>query len=204
MQMRKTVAVALMLFAVLSCKRGEQKSAVGADKTTTASGTAGPDTTSTAPVAGGASEPTGRTEVGATMPEYTAVYLDGSRFDLGGKGGKVVLLNVWATWCGPCRFEIPELQKIHEQYAPRGLEVVGVSLDERGAEDVRPFVTEQKKMTYPIVLDPDGKIAELLETGVLPTSVLVDRRGKIVWRRIGAIMEGDEELKKAIELSVGG
>jgi len=202
--MRKTVAVALMLFAVVACKRGEQKAAVGSDKTATARGTAGYGNTSTAPVAGGASEPTGNTEVGAVMPEYEAVYLDGSRFDLGAKGDKVVLLNVWATWCGPCRFEIPELQKIHEQYAPRGLEVVGVSLDEGSADDVRSFVAEQKKMTYPIVLDPDGKIAALLETGVLPTSVLVDRTGKIVWRRIGAIMEGDAELKKAIEQSVGG
>ena len=133
------------------------------------------------------------------MPEYAAAYLDGSKFDLATKRDKVVLLNVWATWCGPCRFEIPELQKLHEKYSPRGLEVVGVSVDESGVDSVRSFVAEQKKMTYPIVLDAEGKIANILQTTVLPTSIVVDRKGQIVWKRYGAIMEGDAELKAAIE-----
>jgi thiol-disulfide isomerase/thioredoxin len=136
------------------------------------------------------------------MPEYAAMYLDGSKFDLAAKRDKLVLLNVWATWCGPCRYEIPELQKLHEQYAPRGLEVIGVSVDESGVEPVRSFVAEQKKMAYPIVLDAEGKIANLLQTTVLPTSVLVDHKGRIVWKKYGAIMEGDEELKKAIEAAL--
>jgi thiol-disulfide isomerase/thioredoxin len=136
------------------------------------------------------------------MAEYTAMNLDGSKFDLAAKRDKVVLVNVWATWCGPCRYEIPELQALHEHYAPRGLEVVGVSVDESGVESVREFVAEQKKMTYPVVLDAEGKITNLLQTSVLPTSVLVDRSGKIVWKKYGAIMQGDEELKKAIETAL--
>jgi cytochrome c biogenesis protein CcmG, thiol:disulfide interchange protein DsbE len=198
MQMRKTVAVALVVVAIVSCKRGEQKAGYGFGKTSTSA----TSTTGTTPAA--SSEPAGATDVGATMPAYAAAYLDGSKFDLAARRDKVVLLNVWATWCGPCVFEIPELQQIHEQYAPRGLEVIGVSIDESGADDVRQFVAEQKKMTYPIVLDADGNIAALLDTGVLPTSVLVDRTGTIVWKRYGAIMKGDDELKKAIETAVGG
>jgi len=190
MQIRKTLAVSLVLVAVMSCKRGEQK--------THGYGTAATETQATTR---GSSSATGN-EVGAMMPEYAAMNLDGSKFDLSARRDKVVLVNVWATWCGPCRYEIPELQQLHEHYSPRGLEVVGVSVDESGVESVRDFVAEQKKMTYPVVLDAEGKITNLLETSVLPTSVLVDRSGKIVWKKFGAIMQGDEELKKAIEAAL--
>ena len=61
----------------------------------------------------------------------------------------VVFLNLWATWCGPCRYEIPELQKLHTEYAPQGFKVVGVSLDEGGKETVQQFVNEHA-MSYPI------------------------------------------------------
>lgn len=195
--MRKTVAVVTLLavFAIVSCKRSEKPATQ-----TTASTTAA--TASTETSRGASEEPESKTAVGAAMPAYSAIYLDESKFDMAAKRDKVVLLNVWATWCGPCRFEIPELQKLHDQYTPRGLEVVGVSVDESGVESVRSFVAEQDKMTYPIVLDADGTIANLLETTVLPTSVLVDRSGKIVWKKYGAIMEGDQELKKAIEAAL--
>jgi thiol-disulfide isomerase/thioredoxin len=139
------------------------------------------------------------TEVGATMPPYQATMLDGTPFDLAAERGRnVVFLNLWATWCGPCRFEIPELEKMHAKYAPRGFEVVGVSVDEGGAEAVKPFVKEQT-IGYPIALDPNGKIANILQTTVLPTSVVIDRNGKIVWRRIGALMGPDATLDAAIE-----
>jgi len=190
--MRKTVAVALVMFAMISCKREQAVTTRGAGSTPATK-------TDTKPATG--SEP--GTDVGSTMPEYAAMNLDGSKFDLAAKRDKVVLVNVWATWCGPCRYEIPELQALHERYSPRGLEVVGVSVDESGVESVREFVAEQKKMTYPVVLDAAGNITNLLDTSVLPTSVLVDRSGKIVWKKYGAIMEGDEELKKAIETAVG-
>jgi len=139
------------------------------------------------------------TEAGATMPPYQATLLDGKPFDLSAERGQhVVFLNLWATWCGPCRFEIPELEKMHAKYAARGFEVVGVSVDESGADAVAPFVKEQT-VRYPIVLDPSGKIANLLQTTVLPTSVLIDRNGKIVWRRIGALMGPEPALDAAIE-----
>jgi thiol-disulfide isomerase/thioredoxin len=189
--MKRTVVVLLALFAVVSCKRGEQPATQTG--TTTSAQTQTQQTATT---------PATQTEVGTPMPEYAALNLDGSKFDLAAKRDKVVLLNVWATWCGPCIYEIPELQKLHEHYAPRGLEVIGVSVDESGAESVRSFVAEQKKMAYPIVLDAEGKIANLLQTTVLPTSVLVDHKGRIVWKKYGAILEGDEELKKAIEAAL--
>jgi len=138
-------------------------------------------------------------DVGGTMPPFQATSLDGKPFDLTAERTRhVIFLNVWATWCGPCRFEIPELEKLHAKYASRGFEVVGVSVDEGGADAVKGFVAEQK-ISYPIVLDPPGRIANLLQTTVLPTSVVIDRNGKIVWRRIGALMGEDASLNAAIE-----
>lgn len=142
------------------------------------------------------------TDVGATMPPYQATLLDGQPFDLAAERKNVVFLNVWATWCGPCRFEIPELEKMHAKYARRGFEVVGVSVDEEGAEAVKPFVKDQA-IGYPIALDPAGKIANVLQTTVLPTSVVIDRSGKIVWRRIGALVGTDATLDAAIEKALG-
>lgn len=190
--MKKTMTLALVLVAFAACKRAEQKATTQTATTTSTAQARGTDTAAT-------STPATASEPGAMMPEYAAMQLDGSKFDLASKKEKVVLLNVWATWCGPCRFEIPELQKLHEEYAARGFEVIGVSVDESGVESVRDFIQEQKKMTYPVVVDAEGKITNLLETSVLPTSVLLDRTGKIIWKKYGAIMEGDQELKQAIE-----
>lgn len=142
-----------------------------------------------------------RTDVGDPMPPYSATYLDGKPLNLAGEKGNVVFLNVWATWCGPCRFETPELQALSNQYAANGLKVIGVSVDEGDTAPVKTFVAEQK-ITYPIAVDPEGRIANLVQTTVLPTSLLIDRTGKIVWRQIGAIMPNDAKLKAAVEKAV--
>jgi len=141
------------------------------------------------------------TDVGNPMPPYEATNLDGSHFDLAAQKGSVVLVNVWATWCGPCRIEIPSLQEVHEKYAGRGFKVVGISVDEGGADGVKSFVSEYH-VRYPIVLDAEGRIANLLQTTVLPTSLLLDRKGKIVWRQIGQIDRNDASLTAAIEKAI--
>jgi thiol-disulfide isomerase/thioredoxin len=165
-----------------------------------------PATTSTKPVSKTAKEEpaelaSARTDVGDPMPPYTATYLDGKPLNIASEKGSVIFLNVWATWCGPCKFETPELQALQNQYASKGLKVIGVSVDEGETEAVKTFVAEQK-ITYPIALDPEGRIANLVQTTVLPTSLLLDRNGKIVWRQIGAIMPNDSKLKSAVEKAV--
>ena len=143
------------------------------------------------------------TAEGTAMPDFSAKMLDGKTFDVKQERGKVVLLNLWATWCGPCRAEIPELLALYGKHSSKGLEIVGVSLDDASAESsVRDFAKEQK-ITYPIALDPDGKLANDFRTSVIPTSVLVDRGGKIRWRHIGAIEPNDKELESAITRAIG-
>src|ERR1700686_3721342 len=142
-----------------------------------------------------------RTDVGDPMPPYSAKYLDGKPLTLAGEKGSVIFLNVWATWCGPCRFETSELQSLQTQYAAKGLKVIGISVDEGDTDAVKTFVAEQK-ITYHIAVDPEGRIPNLVQTTVLPTSLLIDRTGKIVWRQIGAIMPNDAKLKAAVEKAV--
>lgn len=193
MQFFRKTSLLLVLFAALACKQDERAFTYA---------TATDEPKKVAPP--GAIETAAGTDIGARMPEYSALTLDGGKWELATKRDKVLLLNVWATWCGPCRFEIPELQAIHEKYAPQGFEVIGVSVDESGPEAVKSFVAEQEKMTYPVVLDAEGKLANMLQTSVLPTSIIVDRDGKIVWKKYGAIMPNDQELTRAIEKAVGG
>jgi cytochrome c biogenesis protein CcmG, thiol:disulfide interchange protein DsbE len=143
------------------------------------------------------------TDVGAAMPAYSTAMLDGSKFDVAAERGNVLLLNVWATWCGPCRYEIPELQKLHGRYAAQKFKVIGVSIDDTGEEGVRQFVNENK-IDYPIALDAEAKLANIFQTSVLPTTVLIDRSGRIVWKKYGLIESGDKALTDAIEAALRG
>lgn len=190
--MRRIVALLLLSIAVAACQQTEKKASPPAAQA------AGDGTQATDTAAAPTTPTTTGVDVGAAMPAYAATNLDGSPFDLASTRNKIVVLNLWATWCGPCRFEIPELQRMHDTYAERGLDVIGVSVDEGAADEVKSFIAEHK-MTYPQVLDPQGKLANILETSVLPTTVVLDRTGKILWKKYGAIEANDAELKAVIE-----
>ena len=142
--------------------------------------------------------------MGHPVPSYRTVALNGDSVALADQKGKVLLLNIWATWCHPCRDEIPELREIHAKYKDRGLELVGVSVDAEGAEDnIREFMTEFE-MTYPVWLDPAERIsAQFLTIGV-PTTFLIDKGGVLRWRKTGPIVTGDTSLTNAIERALSG
>ena len=192
--MRKAILFISILTVALSCNRGvTEPGKTPAQKAAT--GTAAAAAPYEAP------KDANELGVGAKMPEYTAALLDGGKFDVAAERGNVVLINVWATWCGPCRYEIPALEKLHKKYGSRGFKVVGVSIDEGSGEPVKAFVVDHS-MQYPIAHDPDGKVAAMFQTEVIPTSVLIDRSGRIVWEKRGAIEENEEPLTRAIEASL--
>ena len=141
------------------------------------------------------------TEVGNIMPTYMTKKLDGSQFVLADLRGRVVLLNVWATWCGPCRAETPTLNDLQATYGDKGFKVVGVSVDESGADNVKEFVATEH-VRYDIAHDPEQRIANMMQTTVLPTSVVIDKSGHVVWREAGLITKGDASLTKAIETAL--
>lgn len=100
--------------------------------------------------------------------------------------GQVVLLNLWATWCGPCKQEMPGIQALHEQLGPQGLRVVAVSVDDPGLEDaIRAFVAEHK-LTFEILHEGSGTIEKDYQTSGIPETFLIGKDGVIRKRVIGA------------------
>jgi len=138
-------------------------------------------------------------------PDVTFKNLAGGDTSLASLKGKVVLVNFWATWCEPCRGEIPLLIGLQDKYASKGFTMLGASMDEDGAKAVDPFIHDnrfnvggkQEQMDYPIVLGSDeitDKFGGLLG---MPTSYLISRDGKIVKKYIGVVNEA--QITKDIE-----
>jgi thiol-disulfide isomerase/thioredoxin len=138
-------------------------------------------------------------EIGEHAPPYRAISLGGDSVALERMRGRVVLLNVWATWCHPCRTEIPVLQRLFERYGARGLEIVGVSVDARGEENtIREFASDFG-MTYPIWLDPDERVQSTFLAIGVPATFLIDREGVLRWRHVGPVRANDSTLVREIE-----
>lgn len=140
---------------------------------------------------------------GAPAPDFHLPALDGKHVKLSDLRGKAVLLNFWATWCGPCKIEMPWFVEFQQQYGPEGLVVVGVSLDEDAEEnrdDIAKF-TEELKVNYPILLGND-EVAELYGgVQALPTTFFIGRDGKIVNRVFGLVSHSvmDKSIKAALQ-----
>ncbi len=117
-----------------------------------------------------------RNEVNFTLND-----LDGKAWTLKELKGRVVMLNFWATWCPPCRKEMPDLEALYKQFEPQGLVILGISDDD--PEKVREFVQKQGT-TYPVLLDPGSKVNELLHINGIPKTFVYDRDGKIVAQSI--------------------
>jgi thiol-disulfide isomerase/thioredoxin len=137
--------------------------------------------------------------IGSEAPSYAARTIDGDSVSLALLRGKPVLLNVWATWCAPCKIEIPYLESLHGKHAAEGLQVVGVSVDARGDEDkIREFAAEFG-MTYPIWRDPGERVnARFLAIGV-PSTYLIDRDGILLWRHLGILRPTTPGFTDALE-----
>ncbi|NUQ12620.1 MAG: TlpA family protein disulfide reductase [Gemmatimonadaceae bacterium] len=128
-----------------------------------------------------------RVEVGLEAPSYATRTLAGDSVSLALLRGKPVLLNVWATWCLPCKEEIPYLESLHAQHAADGLQIVGVSVDARGDEAKIEAFARDFRMTYPIWRDPDERVnARFLAIGV-PSTYLIDRDGILRWKHLGTL-----------------
>ncbi len=123
---------------------------------------------------------------GAAMPDIRIEDPDGEPIALTSFIGKPLLVNLWATWCGPCIIEMPALDKLAVREGAR-LNVLVVSQDIQGAEVVDPFFEEQKFEALGAYLDPENRLGFHYATGVLPTTILYDAKGREVWRVIGGM-----------------
>ncbi len=124
-------------------------------------------------------------EVDQPAPELTLYDLDGSEVSLSDFVGEVVLLNNWATWCPPCRQEMPEIKAYYEKYRDQGFQVVAVEAGEPES-DVRRFV-EQQSLEFVVLLDPENQSLITFQTSSLPNTFVIDRRGHLRLAWLGAI-----------------
>ena len=113
--------------------------------------------------------------------DFTLTELGGKTWTLKEQRGKVVVLNFWATWCPPCRKEMPDLETLYQQFKDQGLVILAISDEDAGK--VRPFIAQQK-VTYPILLDPGRKVNELFQIEGIPKTFVYDRNGKLVAQSI--------------------
>jgi len=141
---------------------------------------------------------------GALAPDFTLKTIDGKDVKLSDLRGKAVLLNFWATWCGPCKIEIPWFMELEKQYASQGLVVIGVAMDDN-AKDVVPKFAQDMKIDYPVLLGTDQVADQYGGVEGLPTTFYIGRDGKIVKRIAGLTSHSDieESIKAALDTSAG-
>ena len=123
-------------------------------------------------------------EKDGSAPDFTLPALNGGKVRLKGLRGKVVFINFWATWCLPCKEEMPTMERLYQKMKGKDFTILAISIDVQGERVVRPFV-EKLKLTYPILLDPKQKVAEKYRLWSLPTTYILDREGKPVHMVLG-------------------
>lgn len=119
-------------------------------------------------------------------PNFSLKQSDGTTVELAKLKGKVVVVNFWATWCPPCRAEIPDFIKVQEQYKSKGLVIVGISLDQKGWPAINAFAAKTK-FNYPIVLGNDQVVEAYGGVDAIPTSFIIDKKGYIVDKQVGML-----------------
>ena len=126
---------------------------------------------------------------GGPAPAFTLSALDGSQAALSQYKGQVVMVNFWATWCGPCQQEMPLLDQMYKKYKPAGFTLIGVNVDKE-APPVKELLA-RKPVSFPVMLDPANQVSKAYHVDEMPSSVIIDRKGQIRYVHRG-YRPGDE------------
>ncbi|MFQ6070696.1 MAG: TlpA disulfide reductase family protein [Candidatus Aminicenantales bacterium] len=119
-----------------------------------------------------------------TAPDFSLQDLEGKTISLSDYRGKVVFLNFWATWCAPCKAEIPGLVEMYEKYREKGMEIIGVSVDRLGAKPLISFAQEYR-INYPVIIATQRLVDDYRPGRFIPVTVIIDKEGKIRKKHIG-------------------
>jgi peroxiredoxin len=135
--------------------------------------------------------------LGTQAPEFRAARLGtGDTVRLADYAGEVVLFNIWATWCGPCEFEMPSMERLYQELRPHGLKIVAMSVDEAGPDHVLAWVNE-RNLTFEILHDRSGQVEAAYQVTGYPESFVINRDGIIVKKVIGPL-EWDHPTQRAL------
>ena len=137
-------------------------------------------------------------EVDHVAPDFTLPDLEGNQISLSSYKGRVVLLNFWATWCPPCRLEMPTMEKAYRKYRDKGFEVVAVSVDAGPKSSIKSFLRELG-LSFQVLLDPDMETLRAFRGFSLPMTVVIDRQGVIRSRELGYRDWSDGESTKLLQ-----
>lgn len=136
-------------------------------------------------------------ELSGPAPDFTLKDLDGKTVKLSDYKGKVVMINFWASWCGPCRQEMPLLETMAKDLEKAGFVLLGVNLDEE-VDDAKEFL-ESTPVTFTVLLNPDQSVAELYKNEAMPSSYFVDRDGNLAYLHKGYRKGEEEDYRKVIK-----
>jgi cytochrome c biogenesis protein CcmG/thiol:disulfide interchange protein DsbE len=125
-----------------------------------------------------------------SAPAFELTDLEGNSLKLEDYEGQVVLINFWATWCGPCRIEIPDFIEAYDEFHEKGLEILGVSLDQTSERDIQEFV-QRNKINYPVAMITQEFYNSYRPGQYIPHTIIVDTKGKIRHRHTGVLSKGD-------------
>jgi thiol-disulfide isomerase/thioredoxin len=179
---------------LIGCSRAPTSSAAGSDTPggPPAANSSAADTNSSAPAASS-------TSANDVAPAWTLKNLDGKPVSLSDFKGKVVVLDIWATWCPPCRAEIPHFIEIQNEYKDKGVTVVGMSVDSTGPADVAKFVKDNG-MNYPIVMADEATATAYGADQGIPFTLVIDKNGNVVSRHLGLTDKEvfEDDIKKAL------
>ncbi len=136
------------------------------------------------------------------LPAFTVVGADGESKSLADFSGKIVLLNIWATWCVPCREEMPALDKLETKLGGKDFQVVAVNIDKGGSEKAAKFLEETGATHLALYTDPSGKLFSTLKAVGMPTTLIIDRHGKEIARLVGPADWASPEAVTVIEAAI--
>jgi len=123
-------------------------------------------------------------KAGKKAPVFSLEDLNGKRSDLKQYRGKVVFLNFWATWCGPCKEEMPSMEELSQKFKEKDFVFIALSVDYAGVKPVKDFI-EKHRYTFPVLIDPKCETLDLFEVKGIPTTFLIDKKGDIIGKAIG-------------------
>ncbi len=143
----------------------------------------------------------GLLKTGSPAPNWTMEDADGKRHSLADYQGQVVVMDFWATWCGPCIKAMPGLQRLHDKYGEENVKVIGVNTAENEGADPAGFM-KKKKYTYQLLLDSDNSVASTYQVRGIPAFYVVSGDGTIVYSAVGYSPDHEKELEKVIKEEV--